>query len=431
MASLSDLRERARAALRGKFQRDALWNFGSVGVLAVCGFGLNVLIGRFWGSSALGVFSQVMAAYIFFGQAAVGGVNLSALRAISEDRADRARVAVVIVGAIVPTVLLALACTLLFWLSSGWIAAWLDSPGVADGIEAAAPGLFFFALNKLGMSVVNAARRMRAFAIYTSLRYVLMIVGLFLAGALGVAESRLAILFSFAEGVLFVPLAVEVWLQITAPVGRAWREWSREHFRYGVKSVASGMLLELNSKIDVLMIGAFMPDSPVGVYTVAALAAEGLFQLLVVLQNNYNPTLAEHISSGRVRELEALVATGRKWTYRLFVPIGALALAGFPIFFWLLGHPEFRDGWAPFAFLMLGMALASGYMPFAQTLLMANRPGWHTGMMASIALCNIVFNSILIPPFGLAGAAAATAIALVYSAFALRWTVKRQVGLRL
>ena len=40
------------------------------------------------------------------------------------------------------------------------------------------PGLFCFAINKVLLGVVNGLRRMRAFAIYTSLRYVLIAIGL-------------------------------------------------------------------------------------------------------------------------------------------------------------------------------------------------------------------------------------------------------------
>ena len=432
MGDASGWLERLRGAAAGKFQRDALWNFASVGVLGVCGFALQLLIGRHYGAAPLGVFNQVMAAYIVFGQAGVGGINLSALRAISERRDDRARVRAIIVGALVPTLALALACTLVFWGTRNVLAGWLQSPGVALGIEAATPGLFFFALNKVGMSIVNAAQRMRAFALYTSLRYTLMVGGLLIAMAFDLSSDRLAFLFSFAEGLLFVPLAIEVLRQLDGPASVPWRPWSWEHLRYGAKSAASGMLLELNSRVDVLMLGLFLlSDGPVGVYSIAALVAEGVFQLLVVLQNNYNPVLAEHIAAGKLRELEALVARGRRTTYLLFLGCAALAIAGFPVFLAVLQKEEFRAGWLPFAFLMLGMLAASGYMPFAQTLLMANRPGWHTLMMASVVLCNVVFNATLIPLYGLEGAAAATALSLLWAVFALKIMVRRQVGLRL
>jgi O-antigen/teichoic acid export membrane protein len=425
------LRQRLSAALAGKFQRDALWNFGSVAVLGLCGFAVTMLIGRRFGAAPLGVFNQAWAAYIFFSQAAVGGIDRSIVRAMSQHRGDGGRVSAVIRGAVAPTLLLALGFSALFWVAREPIAAWLKSPGVAEAMAWATPGLFFFALNKVGMAVVNAAERMRAFAVYTSLRYLGMLGGLVLVIALELPSNRIAFLFTFAEAVLFVPLAVEVVRQLRAPAAESWRAWSSTHLRYGVKSVASGMLLELNSRVDVLLLGRYLADGPVGVYSFAAQVAEGVYQVLVVLQNNYNPLLARHIAVRRFAELERIVAKGKRATYALFASIAVLAVAGFPVLLAILEKQEFRDGWLPFAILMLGMTIVSGYAPFQQTLLMANHPAWHTLMMTSIVLFNVVFNALLIPHLGLEGSATATAGCLVFSIFALRTSVRRLVGLRL
>lgn len=431
MPSLSELLDRLRASSSNKFQRDALWNFGSVAMLALCGFALNLTIGRHYGAAPFGVYNQVWAAYIFFSQAAIGGIDRSVLRAVAAERGDAQRMSAVVVGGLLPAIALAALAAAAFWSSRHALATVLASPDVALGIEAATPGLFLFALNKLGLAVVNAAQRMRAFALYNSLRYVGMVAGLFVIIAGGFASSRIAFLFTFAEALLFVPLAFEVARVVRRPTTGAWREWACEHLRYGAKSVASGMLLELNSRIDVLMLGVFLADGPVGVYSFAAFVAEGVFQVLVVLQNNYNPMLAEHISAGRLRELEALVQKGRRTTYALFACVALAAFLGFPVLLEVLGKPEFRAGWLPFGLILAGMLAASGYMPFAQTLLMANRPGWHTLMMSSIVLVNVYGNSVLIPVLALEGAATATGLCLIASAVALRGSVERLVGVRL
>lgn len=422
---------RARAAASGKFHRDELWNFGSVAVLGLCGYGLNFLIGRFWGDEPLGVFNQVLAAYVFFSQAAVGGINLSVLRAMSEHRDDRSQVATLIAGSLPPTFALAIVFTLAFYLSRNAVAQLLDSPGVAEGMAAATPGLFFFALNKVGMSVVNGAQRMRAFAIYTSLRYMAMVAGLGVVAWQGLSSNRIAFLFSFAEGLLFIPLAVEVARQMSAPIRATWTTWRREHLVYGVKSAGAGMLMELNSRIDVLMLGYFLADGPVGVYSFAALVAEGVFQLLVVLQNNYNPILARHIAAGELAKLQPIIAKGKRVTYALMVGVGAATLAVFPVFLWVLDRDEFAAGWLPLTTLIGGIVAISGFMPFLHTLLMANRPAWHTRLMASVVIINIFLNAVFIPFWGLLGAAAATAVAMLWSVVGLRILVAREVGLRL
>src|SRR5262249_27679153 len=89
------------------------------------------------------------------------------------------------------------------------------------------------------------------------------------------------------------------------------------------------------------------------------------------------------------------------------------------------------ESWSPFAILVGGIALSAGYMPFQQTLLMANRPGWHTAMMLAMVIANVIGNLALIPILGLAGWATATAFAMLVSVILLRAMVARRIGARI
>jgi stage V sporulation protein B len=425
---------------RKRFDRAVVWNLGSLVVLGVSGILLNVLIGRLYDEATLGVFNQALAAYIFFSQLAVGGVNSSVLRAVAEQHGHKERVTGIVVGAFALTGCLAAGTTALYVLSSGAIARWLDSPATATGIVASAPGLFFFALNKVGLGVVNGVQRMRAFAVYTALRYFLILVALL--GFLVLDTERrhgahLAFVFSFSEGVLFLFLAVEVLRQIARPILPVWRAWARTHLVYGVKSMASGVLLELNARVDVLMIGHFMSDAFVGIYTVAAMIAEGVYQLLVVLQNMYNPILARELAARRLEELRATIRKARVRTYAAMLGVGAVAVLAYPhVVRSMMGEGgasdlDYSQSWEPFAWLMLGIWLASGYIPFAQTLLMANQPAWHTLYMVLAVLFNVIGNWFLIPIWGLAGAAISTANAMFLSVFVLKALVRARTSLKL
>lgn len=401
-------------------------------LLGLSGIALNVLIGRVYGSAVLGIFNQVLSAYIFFSMAAAGGMNYSVLRAIAEDPLDAARVASVTVGGLVPTVLLGAVATAAFYFARVPISALLDSPGVAEGIAAATPGLFCFALNKLLLGVVNGLRRMRAFAVYQSLRYLLLLLGFSLAGTFGVSGERLSFVWTFAEGILLFVLAIEVGMQVAWRQAHAWRSWVRTHVVYGVKSVLSAMMLELNARIDIWILGAYLDDAAVGIYSLAAILAEGVFQLMVVLQNNFNPLIARLIAAGEKSELEHMVRRARRWIVPSMLGIGLLATVVYP---WTVPlfteRPEFAASSASFAILVAGIALASGWLPFSQTLLMAGKPGWHTLYMTLVVVTNVLFNVLLIPHLGINGAAVGTAIAFIASAVFLRVFVKRLVGVRL
>ena len=132
------------AALPGKFGQDVLWNMASLGVLAMCGVIMNVIIARWYDSAALGVFNQVYAAYVVFSQFAVAGVHLSALKHVAQHAHQPELHRAIFVAALVLSAGLAGAAAVLFWLLRGQMAAWMDSAGVEYGVACAAPGLFFF-----------------------------------------------------------------------------------------------------------------------------------------------------------------------------------------------------------------------------------------------------------------------------------------------
>jgi O-antigen/teichoic acid export membrane protein len=97
----------------------------------------------------------------------------------------------------------------------------------------------------------------------------------------------------------------------------------------------------------------------------------------------------------------------------------------------LTDKPGFGGSVVPFRWLMLGIVLCAGYIPFAQTLLMAGFPGTHTLYMVLTVLFNVVGNALLIPRLGLAGAAIATAISMFLGVFVLTGFVRARTGLRL
>jgi O-antigen/teichoic acid export membrane protein len=415
-----------------KFQRDVLWNFASIAVLGVSGILINVLVVETFDAAALGVYSQVWAWYVFFSQLAVGGVDLSVLKEVSAHSKDRKELAEIAIGALVPTIGLAALAAAVFYFGRGEIARFEASDSVAIGVAAAAPGLFFFALNKVLFGIVNGLQRMRAFALFQSARYLLMLAGFFVVAKSGMGPARVAFLFSFAEGILFLMLAFEVGFQIPWRAAGEWRPWSRTHVVYGAKSFLSGVLLELNSRVDVILLGVFLEDGPVGVYTFASMLAEGVFQLMVKLQNNYNPRIAQFVARGELRELEAMVKQGRVVSWLLMLGVGTVGVAIYPFALDLFANGDtLRASIPPFAILIGGIALCAGYMPFQQTLLMANRPGWHTLMMLAMVAVNVIGNLILIPIWGLEGSAVATAIAMASSVLLLRALVAKQLGARI
>ena len=64
-------------------------------------------------------------------------------------------------------------------------------------------------------------------------------------------------------------------------------------------------------------------------------------------------------------------------------------------------------------------------------MILAGPPADQTVLTLAIVLINVVGNLLLIPAFGLEGAAVATSLSLVGSVGLLRWTVVRRLDLHL
>jgi O-antigen/teichoic acid export membrane protein len=189
------------------------------------------------------------------------------------------------------------------------------------------------------------------------------------------------------------------------------------------------VFIELNTRIDVLVIGLYWSDEHVGRYSLAAVFAEGLYQCLVVLRNQMNPVLAKLWAVGAKDELLALVR--KAWRY-VYPGIALAYLAALGVLALLLQHgfavTEPKRALACFAILGLGVIAIGGFVPFDGLLLLAGKPAHYTLFTFTIVFSNAALLFALVPRFGIEGAAASTALALGFSIASLAVIMRWQLG---
>lgn len=419
-----------RLTFGGRFNRDLGWNLASLAVLALAGVGINLAIGRFYGPVWLGVFNLVIAVYIFATQLAVGGFHFSAAKCAAQFADDRPAIDRLVSAALGLTLLLSAAVAGVVFGLRGWLGQLFENPGAAAGLVYILPGIVLFSLDKVLLGALNGLRHMRAFAVFNALRYVLICALLAAWIMLGQPGETLPLILTLAEAVLFVGVLAYA-LRAFRPVlpGR-WGSWFREHLGFGFRSLPGGALLEINTRVDVVMLGIMASNQAVGIYSMAAIFAEGLSQLPVVLRVNLNPIMTRLHYEGRREDLQALARRGRNLSWIVMGSVSAVAAAVYPFLVNALGGAAFdQSGWV-FGILALGVALAGGYLPFSQLLMQTGKPGQYTWTVLATVLSNIALNAALIPLWGIYGAAAATAAATLLGVLYLRWQAARKLGLR-
>lgn len=418
-----------------RFARDVLWNIGSLGVLGLTGMLLNAFIMRVYGPQALGSFNQVFAFFIVSSQFAVGGIQFSALRHCSHVSDDLPQCARITVSAMLLVGLGGGGLSLATFACRNLVGELLASPAVATGLALMAPGLLFFSLNKVLLMTLNGLRHMRAFAVFQSLRFIFLMAGVVGMSILEIRAALLPAALTLAELVLFVIQSAylcHLLPLMQSPFSAALRPWYPRHVAFGLRGFMSGALIELNTRVDVLMLGLFMTDRLVGIYSFAAVFAEGFAQLTIVIRQNLDPIIGRAFAQGRLDDISEAARSVRRRFWPGMTALGLLAMGGFPLVIILFASRQ--GGWASWpvlCILVAGVVFSAGYRPMSGVFIQGDRPGTYTLIIAGTATVNIILNLLLIPWLGLYGAATATATAFSLESLAVYLLARILLGVRL
>ena len=186
----------------------------------------------------------------------------------------------------------------------------------------------------------------------------------------------------------------------------------------------------INSRVDLLILGALKSHADVGVYAVV-LRVAGLVMLATFTVNTIiAPRIAAYHHQGDHARLQRLVVASTQRTFFLCLPLGLiLVLMGGPLLGLVFGA-EYAGGWAPLAILVSAQLFCIMCGPTAIILNMAGLERITNRTFAFATLVNIALNFILIPQFNLIGAAIATSVSLITWNLVLLVEVRRRLNLR-
>ncbi len=412
-----------------KFNRDLLWNMGSFGFIAVAGVLINILIVAFYDSSALGVFNQVYAIYILLSQLAVGGVHLSVQFYTPRYAGQPHHTKMILSTALAAAAALSLLVIALAYPLAPVVARMLESEQVGTGLYAVLWGLLFFSLNKVLLSGLNGMRRMKAFAVFQFLRFAFMLI--LLCGIIyyRLEPVYLACVLPLAEVLLFIPVIIYCARHISFRLSIRTRRLLFIQYRYGNRALLGNFLLDVNTKVDIFVLGIFLSDAAVGVYSFASTVAEGFFQLPTLLRNNINPVITQALSRRNPALLQYVLRRNIRAFYKLLIVLALLSIVVFPLIPLVAGVEELFTTWTLYAILVGTVALTAGYHPFLMIFNQMGRPSLQTLFIFFIFAVNLVFNILLIPFTGVYGAAIGTAISFIGQVIAMKYLLRVKFGL--
>lgn len=197
-----------------------------------------------------------------------------------------------------------------------------------------------------------------------------------------------------------------------AKIDRLWLKQLYQFGRYGLGTNLSSMIFQ---RVDVLLLGAFMPPAALAIYNVASRIISYLDFPLNMLGLVLLPKIA---AENRAAGTEGVIQLYEKSVAGLLaftVPVTILTVIGAKYLVIVMAGSAFLEA----TFLVQILALSGLVKPwgrlFGVTLDAVGKPEWNLKMLIFSMFVTVVFNLLLIPRFGTEGAAMATTLAIFFT----------------
>jgi O-antigen/teichoic acid export membrane protein len=184
-------------------------------------------------------------------------------------------------------------------------------------------------------------------------------------------------------------------------------EYLRKSILYGIKAYVSNVIAFLIYRIDIFLISFFVNPVGVGIYVLAVNIAERLWIISQAVATVLFPRISSLVNDDEKNEITSIV---NRNIFALSIISGIVVyFISEPLIYLLFGI-EYLDSSKVLKFLLPGIVLFTISRILSNDIAGRGKPEINTYISIFTALSNIIMNIMLIPVYGVNGAAIATSI---------------------
>lgn len=406
--------------------RGIVYNLISMTLIAIFGMLTNIFIASKYGSSILGNFNHQMAYYIVLSQLCVMGIHSAILKYIPQadseiDMRD------IVSSALFICVLNAIVVSLIIVIFISTLAFFdIISNSYSEIVILAQLSALFFSINKVGLSVFNARNKMGTYAFFNALRFVVV----FMLSLLITNKKNILYILPISEVMLLIVVCLKLWKN--SYLGTISIDKIKKLYTFGFKIMGSYLAIEINTRVDVMIIGLICMDSNVGIYSFALLFAEVCIQVLVVIRNNLVPIISK---SFKTNDTCILLRDYYKLKRKLeisflFICVFSIVAYKLLLIAKIIGN-EFSEGLSVLLILNFFVFNRMHYFILANLLSLAGFPSVESKINIITVMLNVILNFSLIPVWGINGAALATGVSYILNGNIINYYTKLKINLKI
>lgn len=410
--------EKAHLPELSKLVRGGGINFGgSIGSKGILFF-LTLIFAKVLGPSDVGIYFLGTTICEFMAFTANLGLPAGMIRyvAIYNERNDQQRIKGTILGGAAFTFLAGTLAGAILFLSADFAAAFIfHKPALGYVLKVFSLSIPFeclmrtFTASTLGLKVMEHTAYIEHLA-WVGLRLLLAVVFIFgfnmgLKG--GVWAYTISSIICAGMACYYASDLIPLFRKQVTPVFE-----NKELLTFSVPMVLSSMVNELMRNEDVLMLGYFVSAAEVGIYSIAVKILNFVEAVFQTFRPMFNPMVAELHEKEEFTKLSHLLKLITRWNITISCPI-FLCILLFPEFSLSIFSKEFIGGAGCLRILALGSIIVS-LSSYPDSLIFMSGRSHIVLINTFIALIvNFIVNYLLIPGYGITGAALGTLAAFL------------------
>jgi O-antigen/teichoic acid export membrane protein len=165
------------------------------------------------------------------------------------------------------------------------------------------------------------------------------------------------------------------------------------------------------TNIDIIMLGAYVPDSEIGIYRIAGRVATLISFAIIAVKSAFNPRISSLYAQNDFATLQNIASKAALATTLVALPCFLFfVFAGYWVL--VLFGDEFTSGTNILTVLSIGQLIGTICASGISILMMTSHANKAAHSLIFGAILNVVLNYLLIPSYGAIGAAYATTTAL-------------------
>lgn len=204
----------------------------------------------------------------------------------------------------------------------------------------------------------------------------------------------------------------------------------REHLALALPMIITALASSLNGRLDTIMLAWYRPSDIIGIYGTAVKISIGIEFVIGAIKTIAMPKIAEMYHSGKHKELRDTLDYAAKLVFWTTAPITVLLLVFAGPIMGFVG-PEFTEGAQVLRIMTVAHFISASSGMVGAFLNMTGGQVKFSRIVVAAVGVNVVLNLVLIPPFGMTGAATAAGVTLSLWNIAAAVLIYRQHGINM